>query len=381
MQAGRTSTDLQGLPGLQEEVRYHYGIPSRELVQQFREMCLPEKIAVRIRKVKTMETAWRRLDALFKNETALIKDLMQEIRSVSTIKDGEDERLMDYYVLLQSHIEEARRADLPMLLSPANMLEMVCPLPTWEKSVWRERQGQIHTVDRVWGFAGFVEDRLEYATNMVATSERLVLPKPIPLHRPPRSPSSESRGGRYDRGSSGRRNTRVMATREDRSADRKKVRFLPPKAWDPKAKWTQECVMFQECGEKHSPEKCEVFKKMTPQQRLKKIDERELCRLCHCICRGGSAGREGHGRGQHRGPGHHGRTCQHRAEVPTGQGLGEQAGEAGKGRGAADWHGQSGLDAQAHWEQPGERRQPEADAVRAGTGLHPDGKCQGDGTR
>jgi hypothetical protein len=28
---------------------------------------------------------------------------------VSVIKDGEDERLMDYYVLLQSHIEEARR--------------------------------------------------------------------------------------------------------------------------------------------------------------------------------------------------------------------------------------------------------------------------------
>jgi len=39
--------------------------------------------------------------------------------------------------------------------------------------------------------------------------------------------------------------------------------------------------MFQECGQKHSPARCEVFKKMTLQQRLKEIDERELCRLCY----------------------------------------------------------------------------------------------------
>jgi hypothetical protein len=92
------------------QANYHYVTPSRELVQQFREICLPEKVATQIRKVESMETAWRRLDALHKDETAFIKDLMQEIRSVSVIKDGEDERLMDYYVLLQSHLEEARIA-------------------------------------------------------------------------------------------------------------------------------------------------------------------------------------------------------------------------------------------------------------------------------
>jgi hypothetical protein len=116
---------------------------------------------------------------------------------------------------------------------------------------------------------------------MAATSKRLVLPKPTSLHSPPRSPSLEGQGGRYDCGSSGSRNARIMATREDRSADRKKVRFPPPKAWDPEVKWTQECVMFQECGEKHSPTRCEAFKKMTPQQRLKKIDEWGLCKLCY----------------------------------------------------------------------------------------------------
>jgi hypothetical protein len=37
---------------------------------------------------------------------------MREIRSVFVIKDGDNVGLMDYYVLLQSHIKEARRADL-----------------------------------------------------------------------------------------------------------------------------------------------------------------------------------------------------------------------------------------------------------------------------
>jgi hypothetical protein len=36
-----------------------------------------------------------------------------------------------------------------------------------------------------------------------------------------------------------------MTVTESRSTDQKKVRFSPLKAWDPEAKWTQECVMFR----------------------------------------------------------------------------------------------------------------------------------------
>jgi hypothetical protein len=40
------------------------------------------------------------------------------------------------------HIEEADSSGLlEMLLITAYVEEMVCPLPTWEKRVWRERQG------------------------------------------------------------------------------------------------------------------------------------------------------------------------------------------------------------------------------------------------
>jgi hypothetical protein len=40
-------------------------------------------------------------------------------------------------------------------------------------------------------------------------------------------------------------------------------------------------VMFKKCGEKHAPGKCDAFKKLSPQQRLKVIEDRELCLLCY----------------------------------------------------------------------------------------------------
>ncbi len=168
------------------QANYHYSTPTRELVQQFGEMCLPEKIAARIKSAET----WVRLDAWFKDKDAFITDLMQDIRSPA-IKDEDD-----YYVMLQSHIEEACNAGLlGMLLIPANVEVMVQPLPTWEKKVWRETQGRWPAVDRTWALAELVDERLEYAINMVATSERQVLPKPIPLHRVQRLPYSDGPGG------------------------------------------------------------------------------------------------------------------------------------------------------------------------------------------
>jgi hypothetical protein len=63
-----------------------------------------------------------------------------------------------------------------MLLIPVNVEEMVRPFPIWEKRVLRERQGQLPAFNRARALAGFLEDRLEYAINMVATSKRHVLP-------------------------------------------------------------------------------------------------------------------------------------------------------------------------------------------------------------
>jgi hypothetical protein len=42
-----------------------------------------------------MEIAWIRLDAWFRDQGILTKDLMQDIKNVSLIKDRDNERLMD----------------------------------------------------------------------------------------------------------------------------------------------------------------------------------------------------------------------------------------------------------------------------------------------
>jgi hypothetical protein len=143
------------------QTNYHRGTPSRELFQQFREMCLPEKIALRIKSAETMENAWIRLEAWFGDKSLFIKDLMQDIKSVTPIKDGDDKRLMDYYVMLQAHIAEARNADaLGMLLIPASVELMVLPLTAWEKRVWREAQGRLPAEDRAWYMDVLVNERL-----------------------------------------------------------------------------------------------------------------------------------------------------------------------------------------------------------------------------
>jgi hypothetical protein len=197
-------------------------------------MCLPEKIPAKLKTTETMETAWLRLDAWFGDRGLFIKDLMQDIKNVTPNKDGEDKRLMDYYV--QSHIAGgSQRGTHGDVADPSQCGDDGAPAP-WEKRVWREAQGRLPAGDRAWYMEEFVEDRLAYATNMVATSERHVLSKPIPLHRSQRSPFLEGRGGRYGRGNSTGRNARVMTITESRSADRKKVRFPPLKTWDPEAK-------------------------------------------------------------------------------------------------------------------------------------------------
>jgi hypothetical protein len=236
-----------------------------------------------------MLTAWRILDAIYDNPLAFIKDLMQEIRAVPEFREEECEKMMEYYMLLQSHIPEADKADVgAMLLIPANIADMTRTLPYAEGKRWRDQLGRIHPLDIGNGFSTFVDQRLEYATTQVANCERLVLPKPIPLGaRANRSPSTDrhgsrgDRGGSVSRGNSASRGARVMGISAERKpAGEKKVRFPPPRKFDPDGPWRFPCVAGDGCQERHSPTKCKVFKKMTPRQRLEKVEEKRLCKLC-----------------------------------------------------------------------------------------------------
>ncbi len=123
------------------QMTYHRGTPTRELFQQFREMCLPEKLSAKIKSANTMENAWVMLEAWFGDKALFIKDLMQDIKGVAPIKEGNDEGIMDYYVTLQVHIEEARNAGaLDMLLIPANVELMVSRSPLGRRGSGERRR-------------------------------------------------------------------------------------------------------------------------------------------------------------------------------------------------------------------------------------------------
>jgi hypothetical protein len=67
---------------------------------------------------------------------------------------------------------------------------------------------------------------------------------------------------------------------ERKPAGEKKVHFPPPRKFDPEGAWRFPCMAGEGCQERHSPMKCEVFKKMTSRQRLDKVEEKRLCKLC-----------------------------------------------------------------------------------------------------
>jgi hypothetical protein len=48
--------------------------------------------------------------------------------------------------------------------------------------------------------------------------------------------------------------------------------------------------MFRVCGEKHAPRKCDAFKKLSPQQRLKELKAGSSVSFATGTCKDGSAG-------------------------------------------------------------------------------------------
>jgi hypothetical protein len=64
----------------------------------------PTRTGATLEKAEDMLTAWRILDAIYDNSLAFIKDLMQEIRAVPEFREEDCEKMMEYYMLLQSHI-------------------------------------------------------------------------------------------------------------------------------------------------------------------------------------------------------------------------------------------------------------------------------------
>ena len=203
---------------------------------------------------------------------------MQDITSTSRIKEADFEGLLDFYILLQGQINEADKADQSdILMIPANIEEMASILPQREAMLWREERALV--VPRGYGpaFSDFVDRRVRWASAQVHGLRR-DLPKPIP----PLGKSGFHGLKAQHKTTHAGKSAHVMAVRTEDD----KIHFPPPKAWDPEFKWIQKCVM-EKCDQKHAPPACELFKKLTPIERLELIRGRSICLLCfrHWITR------------------------------------------------------------------------------------------------
>jgi hypothetical protein len=156
----------------------------------FRKMCLPERVAARVRRAESMPAAWAILDTFYDHPVQFARDLMQDIQVVQKIREHEFERLLEYYILLQGHIAEADKADQgDMLLIPANIEEMVQVLPLREEMLWREEQANVYPRDYGYSFSLFVDARIRWTIAQVVGS-KIPLPEPIPRGSN-RSPSND----------------------------------------------------------------------------------------------------------------------------------------------------------------------------------------------
>jgi hypothetical protein len=242
---------------------YHKGTPQRELVNLFRENCLDKKVADPLCCEETMAGCWRALDPFYNRPTQYAQDLMSEITASKRIQYSEYERLYEYYALLRGNITEAKKANLEVLLTRANIALMEQPLPAREIEEWRSCQARYAPRYHADAFVEFVDDREEWVLKNVAYSTA------------PNShnSSNNNQGGRK---SYERKEAKVMAVK---AVGKGELHFPPPKKWSPDHPWGRPCIV-DECREEHAPTSCTLFKNKVPEDRLAIARRRELWILC-----------------------------------------------------------------------------------------------------
>ena len=246
---------------------HHISTPQKELVYLFRENCMEKKTSERIKRMETMAACWRMLDTFFDRPVQFARDLMAEITSFKKIHDSEHDKLLEYYVLLQTNIDEADKAGLrDVLLHANNLVAMESLLPPRELMLWREAQGALPMRDHGTAFMGFVARREVWVSCQIANST-------LPLPEPTGPTNTGSLGSRRSMAS---KEARVMVA-QVHSND--KTIFPPPKKWDPDGTWIRDCIV-DGCTQKHAPPQCPSFKKLDPDERLAVVRRKELCVLC-----------------------------------------------------------------------------------------------------
>jgi hypothetical protein len=122
-------------------------ISQAELVRQFREDCMSEKTAKRLKGASSMTEAWAMMDEFY----YVTKGLMWGFQGLAAIKKRHFERKHDHYFLIQYSIsaaDEARQGHL---------------LLVFEITLWWEAWGHMGSKDLGSTFSAFVEEWLDWS--------------------------------------------------------------------------------------------------------------------------------------------------------------------------------------------------------------------------
>ncbi len=215
---------------------HHQLTPQRELVQLFRENCLHEKTADRLKRAESIVAAWGILDTLFDDPLQFTKDLIGDILVCVKIKDHEYEKLFDYYSMLQYTSDEADKANRgTIFLIAQNIDEMSRPLPPREEELWRQAKLRVQPEDLGPAFAAFLQERFEWSTGQVH-GLRKTTTKPLLASSENRGKSEKKYSGSGETkfkkpgGGGPFRQAQAMVVQEGSPGV---ARFPPPTVWDP----------------------------------------------------------------------------------------------------------------------------------------------------
>ena len=203
------------------------------------EKCLPDGIKERVRFKETMEEVWKSLDTAFVKPTQFFHELMQPITTAKVVQEGDWKALEMNMELLQHTFEQAREAGmLETALHVTTVDQMIRKWPFSEQVRLWERTVGVSPMDMPEEFRKYIEERYPVAASLAAQME---------VHC-----------GRGDGGGRQKGVTNAASA----------VAGRPCK------------MASQGCKERHPPEFCEVFKNLSSEAKLAKLQEWNRCLYC-----------------------------------------------------------------------------------------------------
>jgi hypothetical protein len=135
--------------------------------------------------------------------------------SVTRIKEHENERQLNLYVLIQNSIDEDNKENLgDLFLDLGSIEEMTQAFSSRERSLWREAKIRVAPQDLSATFTDFVKDHLDWSIDQVQGLATKPTPLPIDTTR------SGSVGGKHSKGNKTRKNAGTVPVQKGNKVKR-----------------------------------------------------------------------------------------------------------------------------------------------------------------